>query len=334
MKIFRKSRKDLLLGLCPRCAEAALAELTECERALSEFDRRVDAALALPALSRTTKCFLKKQWYGEPSGALSLGNRAVQAAAFMATVRVTLKLAHNDPNARAGKRRLRMLTTAPDAGMTPANSPRVCASAVCGSFYKAAKAAGMDALGFIDVTQIKDVDLLNPPTLAAHMHGIVRGQDQRFVVRAALARCTPKRDATNCAGLPIVNIRSKGSNQGNGLSRKDVAHLAYYVRKPSCGFKIVKTISHQRETIGTLHGWGIKPALLQLECFSHLDALKTTVGVGQGKRWRADWKSEMLRLLRYETRCRGAVIDHPRLTKAWRRLWDELDTEQGALVLL
>lgn len=324
MKNFRKPTKASLDGLCAHCAAAATAQYADCERALGEIDKRVDVALAHARLSQQSKRFLKELWYGEPQGALSLGNRAVYAAAMMASIKVALQLAHNDPTARKGKLRLRMLTTTPDAGTTLASNPRVDGEALRRNFYMAARAANMDALGFVDLAQIVDRDTLNPATICGHMHGISRGRDRDFSVVAAEERATPARNPTNQAGIKAVKISSKKKNRGPGLTRAEVSYLAYYVRKISCGFKVIYSKDGKRQTVTTLHGWGLLPALGQLECLSHLDALQTTCGVGEGKRWRSQWKRQLFKLLKVQVPVRGSSIDHEVLERGWSRLRGEL----------
>src|SRR4051794_7601486 len=113
MKIFMNFALLRDEGLSTNSVVAARAQIAQCERALREFDKHVDAALVDRRLSKPSKRFLEQQWYGEPAGALSLGNRAVQHAGMIAGIVVPLLHAQSERKARQGRFRFRMLTTAP-----------------------------------------------------------------------------------------------------------------------------------------------------------------------------------------------------------------------------
>jgi hypothetical protein len=325
MKIFTDFAVFEREGLCESCIKAARKELRQCNRALSEFDEKIDAALAHPNLSARSKHLIRRWWYGDPVGsALSLGNRAVHQAATAAAAAVLLLHAHEDQAARKGRLRFRMLTTVPDVGMTDFEAPVLNFEAICRSFDVSARAARVDALGFMDLAIVNDSMSLEPLRLAAHMHGAIRAMGKSFRAKAAQRAATRQKTPFNQVGLKVVKITSKRRDWGRSLTRQHVAHLAYYVRKLSCGFKVVFSQKRKRKSRTTLHGWNVTHALRQLECLCHCDVLKTTRGVGKGTKWRSRWKGLLLQLLGSQTAGRGLIIDHQLLERQWARIWTEL----------
>ena len=328
MKIFMDFAILRREGLTRKSLLAARAEIRECERALKEFDCHIDAALQHPNLSAASKRFIKQQWYGDArGGALSLGNRSVHRAAMISSITVLLLHAQNEPSARQGRLRFRMLTTTPDLGITDFDTPEINFAAVCRQFDVTARRAGVDALAFMDLAIIDERLTLEPMRIAIHMHAAVRAMDTSFRTKTAQRVASSARRPLNRLGLKVVKISAKKRDWGQALRRMHVAKLGYYVRKISCGLKVPYFDQFGiRRTRTTLHGWKLEHALRQLECYTHFDAWETTRGVGQGGVLRAHWKSLVLGLLRCDDTARGLKIDHDRLEREWTRIWTELGT--------
>lgn len=99
-------------GVSRRSYKALQTAIAEVDRSLREWDKLIEAALTDSRFSKRSRGFLEELWYGDPNGGpLSLGNRAVHRAANIASAVVLLVQAQNDPSARKGRSRLRMITT-------------------------------------------------------------------------------------------------------------------------------------------------------------------------------------------------------------------------------
>lgn len=330
MKIFTQFDVLRRHGLSSFCLPAARREIHECERALREFDRKVQAAIDDPRLSPRSKRFISRQWHGDPGGgALCLSNRLVHRSVMIASITTLLVHAQNSPMARKGRLRLRMLTTTPNLGITDFAKPELKLSAVCRHLDVVARRASVHALAFMDIAIVED-RTLGPMKIALHMHAVVNAKSLSFRARRAVRFSSPVNQPRNALGLKVVKITSRRKDWGKCLSRRNIAHLGYYVRKISCGKKIVFESEGRRRAKTTLDGWKLVHALRQLECLSHCDAFATTRGVGEGAHLRKSWKKLALDLIGLDDTARGLEIKHAKLESKWARVWEELGDKNRA----
>lgn len=322
-------------GVSQRSRSALADALAEVDRCFREWDKLIKMALRHDKLSRRSKRFIRDQWFGDPRGGpLSLGTRAVHRAATIASIITLLVHAQNEPQARKGRLRLRMLTVSADMGITDFDAPELDLAAVVRHFDVAARRASLTALSFIDFAMVHDHSGLSSTKIAMHVHAAVRATYPWFRVKNAERAGSPRHTPNNQLGLKVVKISSKRRDWGSALKRRHVALLGYYISKRSCGRKIIFDQNGERKTKTSLDRWGVVEVLRQLECYSHCDALQTTRGIGSGKALRKAWKHTLLRLLKYRTPLRGLKINHVQLTAEWERIWLELGAvDMRALVV-
>jgi hypothetical protein len=315
-------------GLSRRSTAAAKAAHRDIKRALAEFDGKVERASADTRLSVKAKRFLLELWYGDPSGgALSMANRKVREASLMAAIIVLLLHAQEEPLARKGRTRFRMLTTTPELGIVDVDGPKSAIVAVGRHFDQAVRGAGVGALGFLDIAFVDNSRTLAPPKLALHMHAAIRAPDNMFRVKAAETAASPSQNRRNSFGLVIVKITARKRDWGKRLTRENVAGLGYYVAKITCGICRIEDHGQRSRSRTLLQGWTWKQALRQLEWYSYADLLVTTRGVGAGVALRKQWKALLLRLLKLSSGARGQAINSNRLDREWNRIWADLSSE-------
>lgn len=310
----------------PKSRHAARKALGEMDRALGEYDKRIDTVLCDPRLSKSSREFIRNVWWGDCfDQALSWGNRHVRRAACTAAIAVCLQHANSDAAARKGNRRLRMLTTSAELGITSYAQAEIRLAAVTGHFDRAMRSAGMEGIGFLDIGLFHRTHGTPPEAAAFHLHGFARAQDASFRVKLAENMANPSRFKRNSLGGKIVRITFKGANTGRSLSRKEVAQLGYYTSKISCGLNTPVETEGARWNDKSMQDWDTFEALRQLEFYSRFDAMQVVRGVGKlGKELRREWKELLRQALGVEALPWGPKLDHEALMAGWCKLYEEL----------
>ena len=328
-----KISKYLGVNLSKQARVACDDAMAETARSLAYYDLQIAAVLANTAPSKSSHKFLHDLWHGDLfDQPLTTANRAVSAARTKAFVLALLEEAEKDPTAIEGPTRYRMLTNCPDLGVTLITGGALNPVAVGNNYDQAMRPPklNMHGVNCLDVALMHDFGVWQPDWVSLHSHAIVRSFDPRFKPRLAAKKCCPKRAPKNRFGADVVNISSR-SKKYHGLMR--IAHLGRYVSKISCGTKFPVQGKHKRRTKTSHRYWQWPEALRSLEVYSHLGALSTMRGVGEGRALRARIKVLFELSLDVERLPYGAQIDHEQLTQQWARLYRELSLSYSAYMM-
>lgn len=203
------------------------------ERSLRHFDEHLNTALSNPKLSEASAIFLKRLWW-EPrkKDALSMANRRFRLALTQATVLTLLHRADREGYLSAGPRRLRMLTTCPSSGYSDFNQSVLRVGSVEDHFTRCMERRAFQGLGIVDLALIHDHVATAPSEIGIHFHAICCPQAGNLADDdPAESKIASKRK--NKYGLSVARVDVRASP----LTSSDVAALAYYSTKISCGLK-------------------------------------------------------------------------------------------------
>lgn len=290
------------------------------ERALRHFDSQLHTTISNPKLSPASAEFLHRLWWEtRKDDALSMANRQFRLALTQATVLTLLHCANREAYFSAGPRRLRMLSTCPSSGYSDFDRSFLRFGSVGEHFTRCMERRAYEGLGIIDLALIHNNENIAPSEIGIHFHAICCPSASDLADDDPAGSSAGSK-GKNKYGLSVAQVDVRASP----LTSSDVAALAYYSTKISCGLKQESAV-----TTYTSHAhWEHQHALRALEAYSYMPASSALYAVGPlGRELKAECEERLERLLNSNIDDQP-VINNRRRRAAWRQVYRDLEFDE------
>jgi hypothetical protein len=293
------------------------------KRALGHYQRHVDDVLSDPRLSPSSANFLNRTWSAPaPGDPVTLAQKPCREALTSAALLTLLHHAQEDVAAVVGARRLRLLTTCPSGGYLDYEGGKLPVRRVKRHFGRCMTRRHLEGFGCVDLALVHDSRADAPSELGLHFHGVCRPSILAPTKALRFAGGLQSSARENKHGLAVATV----SLLERSLTSWDVAGLAYYVSKISCGLKQ----EGARATYTSQSHWTSEHALRALEVYSYLSPASALHGVGPfGDLMKATCEARFARFLGSNPSDRPA-IDYAATRRAWGRVYQDLELSELA----
>lgn len=293
--------------------------------AVDFIDLKLAAAVSQHSFSTDTEIFLSSV-RGKPKigTGFPLSARVVREATAEAAIEVLLRAARNHPDLGHGKSRLRLLTIKADVGLVDIANPYFPAELVKRHARRLLGRHDVEALCFLDHCLFSPSRGHEETLAHIHTHIAVSFRESKRSQKRLVAALAPASGNQNNLGDTIIDIRVRGTNEWPRLKDDDVAGLAQYLTKETCGVNTIFLTKKGQRSEGNHTDWTAAGVLRQLELWSYMDFRSASWSHGQVMgEVRTEWRRRTFQLLDYYQLPLGSLIDQAVLYRGWTRVWRE-----------